>query len=179
MCQHIFTISYLKSSRFVIKQLLIITNIPIHIIIISRDLFFHVAELYESDLRDSRAAADPWTTAHQVSKKSLNSEDNVYFSSSCRIFKTKDDITIKISDRGGGMSRRVRRKIFNYMYSTAPKVIFLQTMNIVFEVRFLGGVAYFWRFIWRGFGGRSPSYAWAWIWSAPVEALCKVLLISM
>ena len=41
---------------------------------------------------------------------------------SCRIFKTKDDITIKISDRGGGMSRRVRRKIFNYMYSTAPKV---------------------------------------------------------
>merc|ERR1712013_54818 len=42
---------------------------------------------------------------------------------SCRIFKTKDDITIKISDRGGGMSRRVRRKIFNYMYSTAPKVV--------------------------------------------------------
>ena len=77
------------------------------------------------------------------------------------------------------MSRRVRRKIFNYMYSTAPKVIFLQTMNIVSEVRFLGGVAYFWRFIWRGFGGSSPSNAWAWIWSAPVEALCKVLLISM
>ena len=54
------------------------------------------------------------------------------FSSSCRIFKTKDDITIKISDRGGGMSRRVRRKIFNYMYSTAPKVILLQTTNVVF-----------------------------------------------
>ena len=103
----------------------------------------------------------------------------VCFSSSCRIFKTKDDITIKISDRGGGMSRRVRRKIFNYMYSTAPKVILLPTKNVLFEVRFLGGVAYFWRFIWRGFGGRSSSYAWAWIWSAPVEALCKVLLISM
>ena len=110
---------------------------------------------------------------------SLIADDNVYFSSSCRIFKTKDDITIKISDRGGGMSRRVRRKIFNYMYSTAPKVILLQTMNIVFELRFLGGVAYFWRFIWRGFGGRSSSYAWAWIWSALVEALCKVLLISI
>ena len=104
---------------------------------------------------------------------------HVCFSSSCRIFKTKDDITIKISDRGGGMSRRVRRKIFNYMYSTAPKANTLQTMNVVLEVRFLGGVAYFWRFIWRGFGGRSPSYAWAWIWSALVEALCKVLLISV
>ena len=46
----------------------------------------------------------------------------MYVCFSCRIFKTKDDITIKISDRGGGMSRRVRRKIFNYMYSTAPKV---------------------------------------------------------
>ena len=51
-------------------------------------------------------------------------KDNITFFLlfSCRIFKTKDDITIKISDRGGGMSRRVRRKIFNYMYSTAPKV---------------------------------------------------------
>jgi len=42
---------------------------------------------------------------------------------SVKIFKTKEDITVKISDQGGGMSRRVRRKIFNYMYSTAPKVV--------------------------------------------------------
>jgi len=40
----------------------------------------------------------------------------------CRIFKTKDDITIKISDRGGGINRKTRGKIFKYMYSTAPKV---------------------------------------------------------
>jgi len=40
----------------------------------------------------------------------------------CRIFKTKDDITIKISDRGGGINRVRRGKIFKYMYSTAPKV---------------------------------------------------------
>jgi len=40
----------------------------------------------------------------------------------CRVFKTKDDITIKISDRGGGISRVTRGKIFKYMYSTAPKV---------------------------------------------------------
>jgi len=39
-----------------------------------------------------------------------------------RIFKTKDDITIKISDLGGGINRAASGKIFNYMYSTAPKV---------------------------------------------------------
>ena len=39
-----------------------------------------------------------------------------------RIFKTKNDITIKISDRGGGISRAASGKIFNYMYSTAPQV---------------------------------------------------------
>jgi pyruvate dehydrogenase kinase 2/3/4 len=41
----------------------------------------------------------------------------------CKIFKTQDDITIKISDRGGGISRREKRKVFNYMYSTAPQVM--------------------------------------------------------
>merc|ERR1712095_144355 len=39
-----------------------------------------------------------------------------------RIYKTMDDITIKISDRGGGIPRSTRAKIFKYMYSTAPKV---------------------------------------------------------
>jgi len=41
----------------------------------------------------------------------------------CKIFKTKEDITIKISDQGGGISRNDKRKVFNYMYSTAPQVI--------------------------------------------------------
>jgi len=39
-----------------------------------------------------------------------------------RIFKTKNDITIKISDLGGGINRAASGKIFNYMYSTAPNV---------------------------------------------------------
>ena len=38
------------------------------------------------------------------------------------IFKTKDDITIKISDLGGGINRAASGKMFNYMYSTAPRV---------------------------------------------------------
>jgi len=39
-----------------------------------------------------------------------------------RIYKTEEDISIKISDQGGGMNRKTRGKIFNYSYSTAPKV---------------------------------------------------------
>ena len=39
-----------------------------------------------------------------------------------KIFKTKHDITIKISDLGGGIPRESSGKVFNYMYSTAPKV---------------------------------------------------------
>ena len=39
-----------------------------------------------------------------------------------RIFKTKNDITIKISDKGGGIDRGSSGKVFNYMYSTAPNV---------------------------------------------------------
>ena len=41
---------------------------------------------------------------------------------SCQIFKTVDDITIKVSDRGGGIRRATRGSIFKYMYSTAPSV---------------------------------------------------------
>ena len=39
-----------------------------------------------------------------------------------KIYKTKNDITIKISDCGGGIPRASSGKIFNYMYSTAPQV---------------------------------------------------------
>merc|ERR1719481_1908608 len=41
----------------------------------------------------------------------------------CKIFKTEEDITIKISDQGGGINRWMRKKVFNYMYTTAPQVL--------------------------------------------------------
>merc|ERR1719150_479028 len=41
---------------------------------------------------------------------------------SCKIFKTVDDITIKVSDRGGGINRATRGRIFEYNFSTAPRV---------------------------------------------------------
>jgi len=40
-----------------------------------------------------------------------------------KIYKTKNDITIKVSDIGGGIPRASSGKIFNYMYSTAPQVV--------------------------------------------------------
>ena len=51
-------------------------------------------------------------------KKSLSSLPSVRV----RIYKTRKDITIKISDLGGGIDRASCAKIFNYMYSTAPQV---------------------------------------------------------
>lgn len=37
------------------------------------------------------------------------------------ICKGREDVTIKVSDRGGGIPRSVISKLFNYMYSTAPR----------------------------------------------------------
>ena len=46
-----------------------------------------------------------------------------------KIYKTKHDITIKISDCGGGIPRAASGKIFNYMYSTAPQVRIIQGVS--------------------------------------------------
>ncbi|KAF7495679.1 [Pyruvate dehydrogenase (acetyl-transferring)] kinase [Sarcoptes scabiei] len=37
------------------------------------------------------------------------------------IVKSHEDVTIKISDKGGGIPRSLRDVLFHYMYSTAPK----------------------------------------------------------
>ncbi|KAI3409915.1 Mitochondrial branched-chain alpha-ketoacid dehydrogenase kinase [Globodera pallida] len=37
-----------------------------------------------------------------------------------RVVRGYEDLSIKISDRGGGVSRKILNKLFNYMYSTAP-----------------------------------------------------------
>ena len=36
------------------------------------------------------------------------------------VVKGNEDLSIKISDRGGGVSRTILDRLFNYMYSTAP-----------------------------------------------------------
>lgn len=37
-----------------------------------------------------------------------------------RVVRGPEDLSIKISDRGGGVSRTILDRLFNYMYSTAP-----------------------------------------------------------
>lgn len=39
------------------------------------------------------------------------------------IVKSEEDVTIKISDRGGGIPKRLIKKVFQYLYTTAPNAI--------------------------------------------------------
>lgn len=39
----------------------------------------------------------------------------------CTVVKGREDVCVKVSDRGGGIPRSVADQLFKYMYSTAPK----------------------------------------------------------
>lgn len=48
-------------------------------------------------------------------------EDALYFPPlKVTVIKSEEDVTIKLSDRGGGIPRRLKDKIFQYLYTTAP-----------------------------------------------------------
>ena len=106
-------------------------------------------ELDESHLRVLREER-PVRATH-VSSSAFQPSSSCYLHScriKCKIFKTKEDITIKISDQvgqdklkvtmtqltwqGGGISRNDKRKVFNYMYSTAPQVSSLRSGSVLF-----------------------------------------------
>ena len=104
----------------------------------------------------------------------------------CKIFKTKEDITIKISDQvnwlkfrndpthnwqksltvvsgrmilklssfdqGGGISRNDKRKVFNYMYSTAPQVPSSSEARLRFIIPASGYWCSWWRVLFRQLG---------------------------
>ena len=44
--------------------------------------------------------------------------------------KGKEDVTIRISDRGGGIPRSLREHIFEYLYTTAPNPIMTNSAEI-------------------------------------------------
>ena len=49
-------------------------------------------------------------------------EDNdKYAPIHCLICKGKEDVIIRISDKGGGIPRSQTDMLFNYLYSTAPR----------------------------------------------------------
>ena len=46
------------------------------------------------------------------------------------VCKGKEDVTIRISDRGGGIPRSLRDHIFEYLYTTAPNPILTNSAEI-------------------------------------------------
>ena len=55
------------------------------------------------------------------------------------VCKGKEDVTIRISDRGGGIPRSLRNNIFEYLYTTAPTPILSSLEDIEDASSLLGG----------------------------------------
>ena len=55
------------------------------------------------------------------------------------VCKGKEDVTIRISDRGGGIPRSLRDHIFEYLYTTAPNPILTNSAEIQDVHSLMGG----------------------------------------
>ena len=55
------------------------------------------------------------------------------------VCKGKEDVTIRISDRGGGIPRSLRENIFEYLYTTAPNPILTSSAEIQDVSSLIGG----------------------------------------
>jgi len=55
------------------------------------------------------------------------------------VCKGKEDVTIRISDRGGGIPRSLRDHIFEYLYTTAPNPIMTNSAEIQDVSSMMGG----------------------------------------
>ena len=53
--------------------------------------------------------------------------------------KGREDVTIKVSDRGGGIPRSLRDHIFEYLYTTAPNPILTNSAEITDVSSLIGG----------------------------------------
>ena len=91
-----------------------------------------------------------------------------------RIYKTRNNITIKISDLGGGINRASSSKIFNYMYSTAPQVL---PIRLISQKHLkIPGCSAGWRgFIWSWFVCWNTSDARTRLRSSTLPAVRKIL----
>ncbi|XP_053117613.1 pyruvate dehydrogenase kinase, isozyme 4 [Hemicordylus capensis] len=81
---------------------------PIHIVYVPSHLFHMLFELFKNAMRA--------TVEYQEKKPSLDPVE-------VTIVLGKEDLTIKISDRGGGVPVRKIESLFSYTYSTAPKPV--------------------------------------------------------
>ncbi|XKL66011.1 hypothetical protein PGB90_009431 [Kerria lacca] len=98
---------YLRSPELIVKEEHSLqSNVSIKIVYVPSHLYHMLFELFKNSLR---AVVEHHENVSDLPKI------NVY------VVCGKEDICIKISDRGGGIPRSVSDQLFNYMYSTAPK----------------------------------------------------------
>nr|XP_034985580.1 pyruvate dehydrogenase kinase, isozyme 4 isoform X2 [Zootoca vivipara] len=81
---------------------------PIHIVYVPSHLFHMLFELFKNAMRA--------TVEHQENKPSLDPVE-------VTVVLGTEDLSIKISDRGGGVPVRKIESLFSYTYSTAPKPV--------------------------------------------------------
>uniref|UniRef100_A0A671ETK8 Protein-serine/threonine kinase n=1 Tax=Rhinolophus ferrumequinum TaxID=59479 RepID=A0A671ETK8_RHIFE len=87
---------------------------PIHIVYVPSHLHHMLFELFKNAMRA--------TVEHQENKPSLTPVE-------VTVVLGKEDLTIKISDRGGGVPLRITDRLFSYMYSTAPTPVMDNSRN--------------------------------------------------
>lgn len=81
---------------------------PIHIIYVPSHLYHMLFELFKNSMRAV------------VEHHNNNNNDN-YPPIQVTVVRGKEDICVKMSDRGGGIPRSLTDQLFHYMYSTAPQ----------------------------------------------------------
>ncbi|XP_023041739.1 pyruvate dehydrogenase (acetyl-transferring) kinase isozyme 1, mitochondrial isoform X3 [Piliocolobus tephrosceles] len=79
---------------------------PIQVVYVPSHLYHMVFELFKNAMRA--------TMEHHASR-------GVYPSIQVHVTLGNEDLTVKMSDRGGGVPLRKIDRLFNYMYSTAPR----------------------------------------------------------
>uniref|UniRef100_A0A669CLG4 Protein-serine/threonine kinase n=1 Tax=Oreochromis niloticus TaxID=8128 RepID=A0A669CLG4_ORENI len=80
--------------------------VPIQVVYVPSHLFHMLFELFKNSMRAT-------VELHENSKEGLPPVKT-------KVTLGKEDLSIKISDRGGGVPLRKIDRLFNYMYSTAP-----------------------------------------------------------
>ncbi|CAF3478496.1 unnamed protein product [Rotaria sp. Silwood1] len=105
---------YLQAPSLELRRINAITpEEPIAIAYVPSHLYHMMFELFKNSMRA--------TVEHSESKKSNSALSPIVVD----VVKAKEDLTIRISDRGGGIPRSKADKIFRYMYSTAPRPVSL------------------------------------------------------
>ncbi|XP_074051458.1 pyruvate dehydrogenase kinase, isozyme 4 [Macrotis lagotis] len=91
-----------------------VPNQPIHIVYVPSHLHHMLFELFKNAMRA--------TVEHQENQSSLTPID-------VTIVLGNEDLTIKISDRGGGVPLRIIDRLFSYTYTTAPTPVMDNSRN--------------------------------------------------